>query len=234
MTITLRDNSTTTSHRLDLIPSNDDRCLSFPISDILPSQEPISKVWYTPQSLNQGNTGGCAGFATTGIIRAEPGIQDPLEYDADFAITRLYWPAQMNDPFPGGEYPGGDGSQGTTLVAVLSEARKQGLITGWKNAFSLEQMILGIGYRGPALMGTTWKDGMEYPNQDGRVHYNGRRLGGHAYICYGVNLRNGKVSFQNSWGANWGCNGRFWMSMGDVAAMIGDGCEVVFCEKVGV
>jgi len=232
--ITLRDNSQTTSHRLDLIPSRDNRCLSFPISDILPSQEPISKVWYTPQCLNQGSTGGCAGFATTGIIRAEPGIQDPLEYDADFAIKNLYWPAQMNDQFYGGEYPGGDGSQGTTLVAVLKEARNQGLITGWKNAFSIEQMVLGIGYHGPALMGTEWRDGMEHPNRDGLVHYKGRRLGGHAYVAYAVNLPRGKVLFQNSWGNHWGNNGRFWMSLVDAGKMIEDGCEVVFLEKVGV
>ena len=133
----LRDNTTTTDRRLDLIQEFDERRLAYRVQDILPSQEPISKVWYTPDPLDQGQTGGCAGFATTAILRAEPGIGDRDKFDARFAAEKLYWEAQRNDPFPGGEYPGGDGGQGTTLSAVLKVARDLGLITGWKNAFTL-------------------------------------------------------------------------------------------------
>ena len=232
--IQLRDNTITTDRRLDLIQEFDERRLAFRVQDILPSREPISKVWYVPDCLDQGQTGGCAGFATTGILRAEPGIGDRDKLDARFATEQMYWPAQQIDQFPGGEYPGGDGSQGTTLSAVLKVARARGLITGWKNAEILQDLILGIGYCGPALLGTMWRDGMQYPDRDGRVHYAGRRLGGHAYIARGVNLPRKKILCQNSWGIQYGLYGLFWMSFEDMAAMIDDGCEMVFCEKVGV
>ena len=228
--IQLRDNTTTTDRRLDLIQEFDKRRLSFRVQDILPSQEPISKVWYVPDCLNQGQTGGCAGYATTAILRAEPGIGDRDKLDNKFA-TELYWMAQSSDQFPGGEYPGGDGSQGTTLSAVLKEARELRKITGWKNAFTLQDLILGIGYCGPALLGTIWRDGMQWPDRDGRVHYKGKRLGGHAYIARGVNLPRKKILCQNSWGIQYGLYGLFWMSFDDGAAMIEDGCEMVFVEK---
>ena len=227
----LRDNTTTTDRRLDLIQEFDERRLAFRVQDILPSQEPISKVWYVPDCLYQGQTGGCAGFATTAILRAEPGIGDRDKLTADYA-TKLYHMAQHTDQFDGCECC--TGQQGTTLNAVLKEARGFGFITGWKNAFTLQDFILGIGYCGPALLGTIWRDGMEYPDRDGRVHYKGKRLGGHAYIARGVNLPRGKILCQNSWGYGWGLSGLFWMSFEDMARMIEDGCEMVFCEKVGV
>ena len=167
--IQLRDNTITTDRRLDLIQEFDERRLAFRVQDILPSQEPISKVWYVPDCLDQGQTGGCAGFATTAILRAEPGIGDRDKLDARFATEKLYWEAQRNDPFPGGEYPGGDGGQGTTLTAVLKVARDLGLITGGKNGFTLQDLILGIGYCSPALLGTSWRDGMQWPGSAGML-----------------------------------------------------------------
>ena len=230
--ITLRDNTTTTDRRLDLIQEFDERRLAFRVQDILPSQEPISKVWYTPDCLDQGQTGGCAGFAMTGILRAEPGIQDPVAFN-NLLAARLYHMAQHTDQFDGCECC--TGQQGTTLNAVLKEARGFGFITGWKNAFTLQDFILGIGYCSPCLLGTMWRDGMQWPSLDprhlGRVHYKGKRLGGHAYIARGVNLPKGKILCQNSWGHSWGAYGSFWMSFDDMARMIDDGCEMVFCEK---
>ena len=235
--IELRDGSVSVDSRLGALEEFDDRSLAYSITDTLKERYeklvPINKVHLAPTCLDQGQEGACVGFATTHAILTEPIIQDPKIYNAKFARESLYYPAQMNDQFPGGEYPGADPRMGgTSVLAVMKEAKKLGLIERYDWSFKPEDFILGIGYHGPSVVGTKWTDQMMRPDNRGVVSTYGRVVGRHAYLVYGINLRTNMALCLNSWGPdNYGVQGRFQIPLEALFDLLEDRGEAVFITK---
>lgn len=235
--IELRDGSVSVDSRLGALEEFDDRSLAYSITDTLKERYeklvPINKVHLAPTCLDQGQEGACAGFATTHAILTEPRIQDPKIYNAKFARESLYYPAQMNDEFPGGEYPGADPRMGgTSVLAVMKEAKALGVIEKYEWAFSIESLVLGVSWHGPAVLGTVWTDSMMRPDRKGAVKTDGRVVGRHAYLMYGVNIRTRMALCLNSWGEEgYGVQGRFQIALDDVEDLLGSRGEAVFITK---
>ena len=203
--ITLKDGSIA-KQGLDVIPFFDDRSKNFPISTAV-TKRPFTKIWDIQDPLYQGKLGGCVAFAICNELLA-----DPIMYSTDVinveAATELYFHAQRRDQYPGGEYPGAKPRMlGTSVLAGCKSAKKKGYIKGYRWAFSLNQLKLGICNRGPAVVATAWTKQM-VPDASGVISSSKGRIGGyHAYVLYGVDVDKKLFYLANSWGDGWGIHG---------------------------
>jgi hypothetical protein len=77
------------------------------------------------------------------------------------------------------------------------------------------------------MCGTTWYDGMFYPDSHGVIRPTGADVGGHEYLCSGVSVTNRMLRFQNSWGSGWGDYGKFYMTFDDFASLLAAGGDAV-------
>ena len=181
--------------------------------------------------INQGEKSACAGATMAAALEHEPGIRS---LGSEWAIN-FYYDAQDHDSFPGSERPG-DPIQGygTSMVAICEEAKRQGLIKDWYRAYTIEEVIIGLGYYSCPLFGFEWTDGMIYPDRKGLSVPTGKIIGGHAHLGNWVNLRTGLMGGPNSW-PDWnGITGGFWaMKIEDVENRLTTrGGECVFIDKV--
>lgn len=180
--------------------------------------------------LNQAHWSACAGMTMAAALEHEPGIRT---LGSQWAID-FYLDAQDHDEFPGSERPG-DPIQGygTSMLAVCKEAKRRGLIKNWHRAYTIEEVIIGLGYYSCPLFGFTWTDGMVYPNSKGLSIPTGRIVGGHAHLGTWVNLRDGLMGGPNSW-FEWNTimHGFWVMKISDVENRLYNGGECVFIEKV--
>jgi len=89
---------------------------------------------------------------------------------------------------------------------------------GW--AFGEHQMAMGIGYKGPAVLGVNWTTGMFDTDVDGYIKPTGAIEGGHAIVCPKVSVSGDYYELHNSWGKGWGVNGRARMKRGAMAELL--------------
>jgi hypothetical protein len=225
--IILRDNSYSIDNRLDRIEQFDSKSRSFSVTEVFPERELISRVWLIRTVLDQGREGACVGFGTTHALLAEPKAGDKDVFTADFARNKIYRPAQLNDEFPGQEPE----MSGTSVLAGLKEAKKLGHITGYHWAFGLQEALVGLSWYGPAVIGVRWYAGMTDPDEFGFIHPTGRCVGGHCCLVSSINIQRETVCIHNSWGYNWGIEGRAWLNWEDFDKLLERGGECAFLDK---
>jgi len=79
----------------------------------------------------------------------------------------------------------------------------------------------------PVLFGTVWLDGMFSPDTSGVVDVSGEIAGGHEYLGIGINMQKQYVECLNSWGSNWGIQGRFRIRFADLDKLLKQRGDVV-------
>ena len=174
----------------------------------------------------------CVGMGLTNAMRYEPNIGNLQNYNERFAIEQIYWEAQKNDPFPGGEYPGASPRMGgTSLLEGVKQLKRLGLIKSYRWAFSLEEMILGLGYFGVAIVGIPWYSRMSEPESDGRIRIGGQIEGGHCLDAIQYNKDTGKIRLAQSWGDEHGDRGEVYCMEDDMDRLLHERGECVFLEK---
>jgi hypothetical protein len=220
-----------TDPRLGRIASLDERSRNYPARDLLESnqQTPRGRRWYLKLQLDQGQTGDCTGFSRTYDLAASP---QPLKqangkpFDDNFAHA-LCTLAKKYDEWPGEAY------EGSSVLGAFKAAKALGFIGEYRWAFSIDDLVLALSYLGPVVVGTDWLDSMFDVGSNGLVEVDTTSsvAGGHAYVFNqvvlnrttmrsklgkGVPIREGDIllSGQQSWGSDWGANGRylFWAS----------------------
>jgi hypothetical protein len=167
--------------------------------------------------FNQGQVGSCTGNAGVGCISTAPfGNQDNTTYPRDeVGAVKLYSDAENLDG--DGPYPPNDhGSSGLSIAKVL---QKYNLISTYQHTFSFDD-ALKAGSQYPFMTGTNWYSDMYTPDADGRVHPTGNIVGGHEYLCRQIDATNSKIWFDNSWGSEWGVQGRFYMTFEDYKSLL--------------
>jgi hypothetical protein len=218
-TTIIKSGAIITDRRLDRIDEKDPRSRNFSIADMMPYRKdirPRSYTWAPGPTLNQGFEGACVGFAWAHELAARPVQVTGLT--AVFAREQIYYAAQKLDQYPGGAYPGAlPFIEGTSVLAGAKAVKALGYISEYCWAFNLWDLVLAVGYRGPALFGCNWYADMHIPNEDCFVSPTGKLRGGHCVVLISVKIRRdkqGKVStdnsyftFQNSWGPEWGQGG---------------------------
>jgi hypothetical protein len=205
--ITLKDGSQTGDKRLTRIVQFDDKSREYPIrAAIDASLSPRSYTWSCGAHLDQGAEGACVGFAMTHELVARPKVVTGV--DGKFARESVYWEAQKADPWDGGAYPGASPFyEGTSVLAGIKRLYSLGYIKEYRWCFGLDDLIMAVGYKGPAILGIAWYEGMFNPWPCGHIHVSGAQVGGHAILCKGVSVKNKTFTLHNSWGSSWGDGG---------------------------
>jgi hypothetical protein len=144
----------------------------------------------------------------------------------------VYHEAQKIDPWHGGSYPGADFYyEGTSVLAGLKVMKNLGFFKSYRWAFDLNDLVMGVGYNGPAVIGTFWYEGMLHPDKEGWVRPVGEALGGHATLVYSVNVKHEYFTIRNSWGTGWGKGGDCYISYPDMETLLKNQGEAVFALR---
>jgi hypothetical protein len=223
----LRDRSKTADPRLDRLVQFDEKSRKFPIRTLVRKQKPRSQTWRLNIRLDQGKEGACVGFGITHEIAARPA--EVFGLSNEYARKGIYWEAQKIDGMPGGSYPGADPFyEGTSVLAGLKVAQKLGWADGYRWAFGLDDLILGVGHNGPAVLGLQWYEGMMNPDKAGVIHPTGKVVGGHCILCRGVYIAEKRFRLSNSWGRTWGQDGECFISFADMDRLLHEDGEAAF------
>ena len=73
---------------------------------------------------------------------------------------------------------------------------------------------------------------MMKPATNGAVTPTGYRMGGHAWLVNGLNLRAKLFFCVNSWGEQWGKGGKFVITFEDMGMLLADSGEACFLKEI--
>jgi hypothetical protein len=181
----------------------------------------------------------CTAYGLHHMLMMHP-VVNAHRAELPFDPFAAYAQAQLVDEWPG------EGYDGTSTNAMMKVARMQGWISGWTWAWSVPTIAARLLARpaeggGPVGLGTIWWSGMTAPDGDGYVHPRGRPEGGHFYVADLVHTRwinpdgsIGRIGFLNSWGREWGIDGRAYMTFDALAHLIAGDGEAVAASEIRV
>lgn len=215
-TIKLKGGFTTSDKRLDRLVQFDERSRSFPIRALVETKKPRSYTWRCDTVLDQGNDGACVGFSMNHELAARPDVVSGVSYKSGMFV---YHEAQKIDEWPGEDY------DGTSVLAGIKVLSDKGYISEYRWAFGLDDLILAVGYHGPAVLGINWYGSMFSVDDKGFIHVSGNIAGGHAILCNGVNVKGKYFTLHNSWGKSWGVNGEVKISFDDMNRLLSESGE---------
>ncbi len=200
----LRGGQRTNVPLLDRVPFFDERSRGFPVMGLqgVGLSPPRSYTWALGiPVLDQGSEGSCVGHGVTHELTAKPVVVKNLDHI--YAVD-LYHEAQRIDPWDGGSYEGATPFyEGTSVLAGIKVAQQRGHYSEYRWAFGLDDLVMGIGYAGPAVLGLPWYEGMFRPNSTGHIVPTGSVVGGHCVACLGVSVSRREFLIPNSWGTDW-------------------------------
>jgi hypothetical protein len=159
------------------------------------------------------------GFGITHELIARP---TPVQGLTNDYARNVYKEAQKIDEWDGEDY------EGTSVLAGMKVVKNLGWIDEFRWSFGLQELILGVGYNGPAVMGLNWYSDMFAPDEKGFIHASGSLQGGHCILCRGVSIKYKRFTLHNSWGSDWGKNGDCFISFDDMDKLLKDQGEAAF------
>lgn len=214
----------TADRRLDRLVMFDKRSEKFPLTASLKTgKKPKSYTWRCGLYLDQGVEGSCTGCGITHELAARPVEVKRLHIGY---AKRLYLAAQTIDEWPGME----PDYYGTTVLAAVKVAHHLGWFDSYRWAFGLDDLIMGVGHSGPAVLGLKWFEGMQNPGARSFISPTGRLVGGHCILCNGVDVKKECFRLHNSWGVDWGKKGECFITFADMKKLLKDEGEAVFFE----
>jgi hypothetical protein len=226
----LKDGTQVKDCRLDRLIEFDEKSRNFPISSLHPSKKPRSYTWRNTEWYDQKSEGACVAFALGHELNARP--SEIKNISEEWLVKGVYWQAQKNDQWPGGSYPGANPFyEGTSIIAGVKVLQKAGAFNEYRWAFNMNDIILGVGYNGPAVIGVNWYEGMFNTDKDGYIKPTGYFAGGHAVVLKSVNITKKIFTIRNSWGRQWGKNGECYITFDDLNTLMRQRGECVFLMK---
>lgn len=226
----LKDGSITQDRRLDRLIDFDERSRNFPILSLFKEKKERSYTWRCNSWLDQRSEGACCGFGICHELAARPAEVKGLTNQ--YAREKIYWEAQKIDPWEGGAYPKAKPRyEGTSVRAAIKIAQDLGWFDEYRWSFGIKDLILGIGYNGPAVLGVKWYNSMYSPGSNGFIKPSGGLAGGHCIIANAVNVKKKYFTLHNSWGKNWGINGECYITFDNMEKLLNDGGEAAFFIK---
>lgn len=175
----------------------DPRSLAFPIRTLVAEKPRRSYTWSVPVALDQGQEGACVGFGWAHELAARPKVVTGVTNE--FARS-IYLRAQQLDEWDGEAYEGSSVLAGAKTVMERGYLKEYRWALGPGAAAAENDLALAVGYKGPAVMGTYWYEGMMAPDANGFLHPTGSIVGGHCYLVYSYSIKRNSYSVWNSWG----------------------------------
>lgn len=176
---------------------------------------------------NQGNTSECVAYSWIHWLEDGP-VYQPASPQPILNPNTVYKAAQKIDEWPGENY------NGTSIRAGAKILQQQGFIQNYYWTTDVNVLANTVLNTGPVVVGTYWYSNMMRPNlRTGLMSATGRILGAHAYIINGVDLNRRLFRIKNSWGRNWGLQGRAFISFTDMSRLMrmqGEVCLAI--EKI--
>lgn len=177
--------------------------------------------------LDQGYLGSCTGNAGIGNMGSDPfyhNFTSDTLLDESAAI-KLYSDATVIDEWEGSYPPDDTGSSGLAIAKVL---KGRGWISGYQHTFTFDDMKAAL-QNGPVLLGINWYNNFYDPSYDGEltVASDDSVAGGHEIVVDEIDVENKRIWITNSWGENWGVDGRAWFSWETMERLLHEDGDVV-------
>lgn len=222
-----------TQRVLDRLPQFDERSRGFGIMALVTETVYQTKFWDCDIYNDQGQEGACVGFGWSHELAATPEV---VPTNATIALS-IYHRAQQLDQWAGENYSGTSVLAGAKAVSELRNNIGEPYLKEYRWAFGLSDLLLALGYHGPAVLGVNWFNNMFAPDANGYLHVSGGVAGGHCILALGVyivpkagvtapsalsdlDLDNSYVLVHNSWGSDWGQHGRAKISLSDIQILL--------------
>lgn len=184
-------------------------------------EEITSKRWTFPQeALDQLNTSRCVGYAGAGWGICLPIYTPFTEKDAD----RLYYECKELEQQPKME-------NGAYIRSIAKVLQKEGHLENYAFTRNLEYIRWWLLNKGSVIVGTKWYEGMMTPDENNIIHPTGVDMGGHAYLLTEWR-EDGYIGIQNSWGSDWGDNGKAYISAYDFDKLLRRRGEAVAAVEI--
>jgi hypothetical protein len=177
--------------------------------------------------IDQGNVGCSTGCAGIGALECDPLFKTlpttetsiyPLNLDG---ALLLYSDAQEIDK--DGKYPPNDnGSCGLSIAKALCA---KGVVHSYQHIYTADEAYCAI-QEYPIIIGMYWYNDMYHPALDGQIQPTGGIAGGHEVLVREIDVDQKRVWIDNSWGNEYGINGRAWLTFDDFEIVMknnGDG-----------
>lgn len=213
------------------LPPEDPRDKNFHMSSVftVPKTMPSYRYWWANGWWgNQLSTPQCVAYTGLHLLEDGPITHAPRAPGQGPVINPylLYKELQRNDEWPGENY------DGTSVRALMKVLRRDGYIGSYHWAWDLDTVIDYLRVEGPVGVGTWWYYDMFFPDPTGLIHIRGGRVGGHAYLLNGVNVKRKIVRFKNSWGRGWGRLGHGYMTFDSLARLIQEDGEAAIATEL--
>lgn len=194
----------------------DDRSWNFPVQ-LKKGATIQTRTWTrTLKAFQQGELGSCTGNGAVGVVCTEPYRQPGVRYTQALA-RKVYTEASHHDTIVGAWPPRDTGS---TVLAAIKALKTLGLTKGYRWCFGLDDVLKALSTLGPVEVGLNWYEGFDQPDARGLVKVRGAMRGGHAFELLGVDAERKLVWAINSWGPEWGLQGRFAFSWKDLDRLL--------------
>lgn len=200
----------------------DERDESFPLRQLFDDVSlPRYKYWRTGPVLDQGNTSSCVGHSWRQFLSSSPMMTrtGPDAYSIYRECQDLY------DEWPGAE----PDYYGTSVRAGAKCLTARGHLMSYLWSWDADEIMRFVLTKGSVILGTDWHRAMFTPDAGGFIRPEGPVEGGHAYLVSGANRERGVFRITNSWGTEWGQEGRAWLSGEDLQKLMdgGEACTAV-------
>lgn len=184
--------------------------------------ELTERKWDFPESepLDQGDSPHCVGFSG-----ASWGINLPCY--TRFTNSdghRMYYECKVVEGEPNEE-------NGAYIRSIGKVLKANGHLEAYAFAPDMATIKYWLLYKGPIIAGTIWTEGMFNPDENDIVHPTGNTVGGHAYLLNEWTT-NGYIGIQNSWGKQWGKDGKAYISVEDFEHIFLRGGEALAAVEI--
>lgn len=175
-------------------------------------------------AFNQGDIGSCVGNASLGVLCTDPFTLPELYQPNEETSVRFYSLFTKADKTEGSYPPHDTGTDGLTSGQVLKDL---GLISGYTHTFTLNDALLAL-TKTPWITGFNWYSSMDVPDENGKVTItrDAYLRGGHEVEAFALDVDNRLIWFWNSWGPEWGFDGKFCMSWDTFARLLSEQGDV--------
>lgn len=214
---------------------HDPQSRNYGVRELLPRTAVVRKptFWPLPDGsfpLDQIREGSCEAHGFAQELAAGPVMIPGMTNE----WARAYYQRiRATDRAMGNNFP-----DGATTLANMKTAKADNLITGYRWAFGVDDVVDTLCSVGPVCFGIDWLSGMYETVSGGRVNVGGQLVGGHfiTALAYDVHPTWGPcILWLNSWGTSYGVpeprlNARAgigWLTLADLGSLLSRDGEAV-------